>query len=77
MFEYMIAINIAKLEIERLDRKIEQRRRAGLMRHEEKKHLLTGLAMVGSNVLMSLGSALVSTGKRLSGQRTSGRAAAA
>jgi hypothetical protein len=75
MFECMLAIDIAKLEMERLDRKIARLRRAGLVRSEGKKQPLASLALVGSHVLQSLGSALVSAGERLSGGRTSGRAA--
>jgi hypothetical protein len=68
----MIAVDIAKLEMEQLDRKIAQLRRAGLMRSEGEKQLLIGLVVVASRVLVSLGSALVSAGERLSGRRTSG-----
>jgi hypothetical protein len=75
MFEYMIATDIAKLEAEQLDRKIARLRQAGLVRSEGKKQLLANLAAVGSHVLMSLGSALVSAGERLSDGRTSGRTA--
>ena len=77
MFEYMLAADIAKWEMERLDGKIARLQRAGLVRSEGEKQLPANLAAVGSHVLMSLGSALVSAGERLSGQRTSGRAAAA
>jgi hypothetical protein len=71
MFEYMLASDIAKLEMEQLDRKIE-RLRAGLVVSEGEKRLMTNLALVGSHVLVSLGGALVSIGERLSGGRASG-----
>lgn len=75
MFEYMLAIDITKLEMERLDDKIARLQRAGLVGSEGKKQLLANLAVVGSHVLMSLGSALISAGERLSRRGTSGRAA--
>jgi len=77
MFEYMLAADTAKLEMERLEKKIARRYRAGLMRNEGEKQLLTGLVAVGSRALLKLGGALISAGERLSDRRTSGRAAAA
>jgi len=75
MFEYMLAADTAKLEMERLEKKIARRYRAGLMRNEEEKQLLAALTAVGSHVLQSLGSALISAGEKLNDGKTSGRAA--
>ena len=76
MFEYMLAVENAKLEMERLESKIARRSQAGVVRNEEKQPLAT-LAAVGSHTLQSLGSALISAGDRLNGGRTSDRTAAA
>ena len=75
MFEYMIAVETKKMELERLESKLAQRYQAGLV--IEEKQPLTALAAVGSHVLQSLGSALISAGERLNDGRTSGRTAAA
>jgi hypothetical protein len=75
MCEYILAVDIVKWEMERLDGKIARLQRAGLVRSAEEKQLLANLAAVGSHILMSLGSALVSAGERLSDERTSGRVA--
>ncbi len=75
MLEYMLAVDTAKLEMERLESKIARRYRAGLVRNEEEKQLLAALAAVGSHVLQSLGSALISAGEKLNDGKTSGRAA--
>jgi hypothetical protein len=72
MFEYMLAVENAKLEMELLESKMARRYRAGVLRNEEKQPLAI-LAAVGSHVLVNLGSALVSAGERLSDGRTSGR----
>ena len=77
MVEYMFEISILKWEMERLNGKIARHYRAGFVRGEGEKQLLAGLAAVGSHILMSLGSALISTGERLSDRETSGRAAVA
>jgi hypothetical protein len=76
MFGDMLAVEAAKLEMERLESEIARRHRAGLVRDEEEKQLLASLALAGSNILLSLGNTLVSAGKRLRERRTSGRAAA-
>jgi hypothetical protein len=75
MFEYMFAVEIAKLEAELLESKIARRYRSGSVRNEEKQ-LMTTLAAAGSHVLQSLGSALISAGERLN-RRTPGQTAAA
>jgi hypothetical protein len=77
MFEYMLAVDTAKLEMERLEKKIARRYRAGPVRNEGEKQPLAALAAVGSHVLQSLGSALISAGERLNNERTSGRTAEA
>jgi hypothetical protein len=76
MFEYMLAVENAKLEMERLESKIARRYRTAVERNEKKQPLAT-LAAVGSHALKSLGGALISAGKRLNDGRTSGRIAAA
>lgn len=72
---FMIEVGVTKWEIERLEAEIAQLQQAGLVGGEGKKQLLANLATVGSLALTGLGSALISVGKRLSGQRTSGRTA--
>ena len=65
MFDCMIATDIAKLEMEQLDRKIARLHRAGLVRNEGKRQLLASMAAAGSHVLMSLGGVLTSLGSAL------------
>ena len=76
MFEYMLAVENTKLELERLESKIARRYQAEVERNEEKQPLAT-LAAVGSHAQQSLGGALISAGERLNGGRTPGRTAAA
>ena len=79
MFEDMLAVEMAKLQMEQMERlesEIARRYRAGFVRSEGEKQLLAGMATIGSRALLSLGSALVSAGKRLGDRRTSGRVAA-
>lgn len=75
MVELMLEIGIAKWKIEGLDDKIARRYRTEPVKSAEEKQLLANLAAAGSHILTGLGSALVSAGERLSGERTSGRAA--
>ena len=76
MFEYILAADNAKLEMELLESRIARRYRIGLVRNEENQ-LPTILTAVGSRILQSLGSALISAGERLKNGKTSSRTAAA
>jgi hypothetical protein len=77
MFEYMLAVEISKLEAELLESKMARRYQAGIVTIEKEKQPLAALAVASSHILQSLGNALISAGERLNNGRTSGRAAAA
>ena len=66
MCEYMIENDVARWEMKRLEREAARLYRAKLLRDEETRGLLAGLAAVGSHVLLNLGNALIAASKRLS-----------
>jgi hypothetical protein len=75
MVELMLESGILKWERERLHGEAARPDRAGLVRGQGERQLLTDLAAVGSRVLLSLGSVLISAGERLSDGRPSSRSA--
>jgi hypothetical protein len=77
MCEYMIENDVARWEMKRLEREAARLYRAKLLRDEETRRLLAGLAAVGSHVLLNLGNALIAASKRLSMEETSSTAASA
>ena len=77
MFDYMIENDVARWEMKRLEREAARLYRAKLLRDEETRRLLAGLAAVGSHVLLNLGNALIAVSKRLSMKETSSTAASA
>jgi hypothetical protein len=77
MCEYMIENDVARWEMKRLEREAARLYRARLLRDEETRRLLAGLAAVGSHVLLNLGNALIAASKRLSMKETSSTAASA
>jgi hypothetical protein len=74
---YMIENDVARWEMKRLEREAARLYRAKLLRDEEARGLLAGLAAVGSHVLLNLGNALIAASKRLSMKETSSTAASA
>jgi hypothetical protein len=77
MCEYMIENDVARWEMKRLEREAARLYRARLLRDEETRRLLAGLAAVGSHVLLNLGNALIAASKRLSMKEASSTAASA
>ena len=77
MCEYMIENDVARWEMKRLEREAARLYRAKLLRDEETRGLLAGLAAVGSHSLLNLGNALIAASKRLSLKETSSTAASA
>ena len=77
MCEYMIKNDVARWEMKRLEHQAGRLYRAKLLRDEETRELLTGLAAAGSHVLLNLGNALIAASKKLSMKETSSTAASA
>ena len=73
MLEHIPENTTVRWEIRRPSGETVQHYRTGLTRSKGKKRLLTNLTAASSHVLLKLGGALISAGKRLNSGRTSGR----
>jgi hypothetical protein len=77
MLEHIPENTTVRWEIRRPNSETVQHYRTGLTRSKGEKQLLANLTTAGSHVLLKLGGALTSAGKRLSGARTPGKTAVA
>ena len=77
MLEHIPENTTVRWDIKRPSSETTRHYRTGLARSEGKKQVLTNLTAVGSHVLLKLGGALTSAGKRLNDGKTSSRTAAA
>jgi hypothetical protein len=75
MIEHVPESGILKWERERLHGEAARHHRAGLVRGQGERRLLTNLAAVSSRVLLGLGSVLLSAGERMADGRMSSRSA--
>jgi hypothetical protein len=66
MGEIMIESDVARWEMRELERKAARLYRAKLLRDQETRRLLAGLAAFGSHVLLNLGNALIAASEKLS-----------
>jgi hypothetical protein len=73
MLEHIPENTTVRWEIRRPNGESAQHYRTSLARSEGGRQLLTNLTAASSHVLLKLGGALTSAGKRLSGGGTSGR----
>ena len=77
MLEHIPENTTVRWETRRPNGESAQHYQTGLVRSKGKKRLLTSLTEAGSHILLKLGGALTSAGKRLNDGKTSGRTAAA